>query len=90
MISLTFSSPEEAIVPPPVARVKNCSSLTSFASVVWDTKTTSTEEYLWFKNWYKRKKKLRAKNFLDLVIDPETSITKLISAELRQIGRAHV
>ena len=44
------------------------------------TKTTSIEEYLWFKNWYKRKKKLRARNFLDFVIEPETSITKNTTA----------
>ena len=37
---------------------------------MWDTNTTSIDEYLWFKNWYKRKKKLRARNFLDFVIDP--------------------
>ena len=85
VISKQRSSAEDIFVPPLVPLVKNSSSETSFATVVWDIKTISTLLYFALMKWYKRKKKDLAINFLVWFIDPDTSIIKNITALAKAI-----
>jgi hypothetical protein len=80
MISRTFAKPVEATVPPVPLTWKNSDSVNSQASVVWATKTVSSERYWRLRPCTTQKKKFFASLRSRSDMLPDTSSRKNTTA----------
>src|ERR671927_1987063 len=80
MISRANWYADETTVPPDSPCVKNCSSVTSRASVWCEMKTISTLSYFVRRKRTIQKKKERGIYFLNSPMEPDTSIMEMTTA----------